>query len=78
VSESADAADSLGVIGFYYVSFADSVTASDLIGSAYLWNPVDDSQGSVWQAVDDSQGTGWVPVNDAQSTTWTDLNPEIQ
>ena len=51
--------------------FTDSAVAVEVVAGNFLWNPVDDSQGSVWQAVDDSQTGSWNPVNDAQTTSWT-------
>ena len=55
--------------------FIDSASVLDTAFSAYLWNPVDDSQGSIWQPVNDSQTGGWTPVNDSQGSVWVEINP---
>lgn len=49
------------------------VTASDVIGGAYLWNPVDDDQTPNWQNLNDDQTPGWSTVDDSQTTTWTNI-----
>lgn len=55
--------------------FSDSASILDTVSGAYLWNPVDDSQGSIWQPVNDSQTGGWTPVNDSQGSVWVEINP---
>lgn len=55
--------------------FSDSASLFDTVSGAYLWNPVDDSQGSIWQPVNDSQTGGWTPVNDSQGSVWVEINP---
>jgi len=55
------------------VEVAESVTASDTMAGAYLWNPVDDDQTANWQNLNDDQTPGWSDVDDSQTTTWANI-----
>jgi hypothetical protein len=40
----------------------EQVILGDTVLAAFLWTPVDDSQGAVWTDVNNSQGASWTPV----------------
>ena len=74
INEIVTAADTDSSAGVTFdVEVAESVTASDTMSGAYLWNPVDDDQTANWQNLNDDQTPGWSDVDDLQTTNWANI-----
>lgn len=59
VPELVRASESLIAGNVYNVTLPESVRVADVVASAFLWNPIDDSQVPNWSGISDNQNPNW-------------------